>query len=237
MKILTAPQSGSQAGTTASRNRFGQYLRSRATPVQPRTPKQTFKRAAFTQASSSWRQLTAPERDAWNAYASQVQRSDSLGQSYTPTGHELYVGGAISTQDLASQSAAPAILPLYVLQVVGMTYTDPTPGPEALDVNIATTDANNQLIVETSGPLSPGVTSAAAVRQWVSLPDTAENQRNQLYSMNASPVPILAEYKFLFPSPTTGQIIWFRFKEVFVDPTNSSGVSNRLLQTFRLIIA
>lgn len=92
MKKLDVPQSGSQADTTASRNRFGQYNRTRASPVQPRTPRQVEVRALLTDASQAWRELTDATRAAWATYAASTPRTDSLGQTVFPTGHQAFVG-------------------------------------------------------------------------------------------------------------------------------------------------
>lgn len=235
MKILDVPQSGSVAGVTSSRNRFGQYRRSRAVPVQPRTPKQTSIRAAFTSAASLWRTLSDPQRTAWNDYAAQIVRNDSLGSSYSPTGAALFTGSS-ALDPISNISAPPTILPSWYLYVTGITYTDPTPGPEALEVAINTTDANNKVIIETSGPVSPGVTSAAAVRQWRSLPASALNLSANQFSMAANPIPMLSQYTSLFPSPSSGQTIWFRFNEVFFESGSNAGIKTRAAQTFRLIV-
>src|SRR5262245_36608206 len=97
MLILDVPQSGSVAGFTSSKNRFGQYRRTRAIPLQPRTPKQTRNRCLCSSGSSQWRSLSDAQRTAWNDYAQQILRSNGVGSSYTPTGASLFVGGSIIT--------------------------------------------------------------------------------------------------------------------------------------------
>ena len=100
MKYLGQPQSGSQAGTTASHNRAGQYLRNRRAPVSPtRTPKQSVARARFGSASALWQTLPAPLQNAWTAFAAAYPVVDSLGQSVTLTGQQYFVG--IQSQLLA----------------------------------------------------------------------------------------------------------------------------------------
>lgn len=93
MKYLGPPQSGSQAGTTASHNRAGQYFRNRRTPVTPtRTPKQGVLRAAFGSVSSAWQTLTSAAQAAWTGFAAGYPVVDSLGQSVVLTGHQYFVG-------------------------------------------------------------------------------------------------------------------------------------------------
>lgn len=235
MKILTDPRSGSYQGITSSRNRFGQYVRTRAIPVQPRTPKQTANRAFFVIGSSAWKTLSDAERQQWNDYAAQIERSDSLGSNYSPTGAELYTGSVIALQQ-TGQTVPPLSLPVFTFRMSEMTYTDPTPGPEALDVTVEQTDPNNEILIQTSGPVSPGITSAAAVRRWRSLPANANNMNAAQFSYASNPMHIITEYKLLFGSPLTGQVIFFRFTEVFNDGVTGAAVANRQKQTFRFVV-
>jgi hypothetical protein len=234
MKILDTPRSGSVAGVTASRNRFGQYYRTRAIPVQPRTPKQTANRGRLTAGSSAWRTLSDAQRTGWNDYADQVTRSGSLGSSYSPTGAQLYSGSSI--MNYGALTDPPDALPTYVLGITTMLYVDPTPGPEAFTVAIDATDAQNQFIIETSGPVSPGVTSAAGVRRWRSLPTNARNNDSHQFTMASASVPFLTNWKYLFPSPATGQSIWFRFREIAWPGSGLVPVTNRQFITFRYIV-
>lgn len=91
MKFLDVPRSGSYQGITSSRNRNGQYVRTRATPVQPRTAAQLSVRAHQSTNAAAWRTLTATQRDGWQSLGLQMTRSDSLGQSQNLTGFQAYV--------------------------------------------------------------------------------------------------------------------------------------------------
>ena len=91
MKILDKPQSGSYAGTTASRNRFGQYLRARAIPVNPATSSQGVVRARFSANSAAWRALTAGQRSGWAGVGLSMSRTDALGQTNTLQGNQAYI--------------------------------------------------------------------------------------------------------------------------------------------------
>lgn len=86
MKFLDVPQSGSVAGVTSSRNRFGQYRRTRATPVNPNTAAQSAMRSALGACASNWGGLDLAVRQAWAAWAAMHPQHDSLGQSVTLTG-------------------------------------------------------------------------------------------------------------------------------------------------------
>lgn len=88
--------SGSIAGNTFSRNRSGAYVRNRGIPVNPNTAGQQVVRGALGAAVSIWNNsLTVAEREAWNAYALTVTRTNALGVQYNPSGFQL-VAGAIA---------------------------------------------------------------------------------------------------------------------------------------------
>ena len=91
MKYLGPPQSGSQADTTASRNRFGQYYRNRAMPVNPATSKQTVARTSFGTIAAQWRTLSGSQRNAWEACAAEFPIVNSLGQTVTLTGMQQFI--------------------------------------------------------------------------------------------------------------------------------------------------
>jgi hypothetical protein len=91
MKILDVPQSGSLAGTTSSRNRFGQYRRTRAIPVNPNSSPQGTQRARLAAAAATWRTLTSAQRAGWNDLANGFTRTNSLGETYNMTGFMCYV--------------------------------------------------------------------------------------------------------------------------------------------------
>ena len=112
MKILDVPQSGSVAGTTSSRNSFGQYRRTRATPVNPATAFQQAVRSRLANNSQNWRDLTSIDRYGWAVLGSQVVRNDSLGQSYTLTGFQCYC--LVNNNNLAAGNAVVSTPPAHV---------------------------------------------------------------------------------------------------------------------------
>ncbi len=124
MKYLGAPQSGSQANTTASHNRAGQYYRNRRSPVQPvGTGRRAFIRSSFGNASTAWAGLSGANQAAWIAYANSHPITDALGQSITLTGHQMFV--AVATQLANVGAAAPTIPPVssVVVQQVPTVFT------------------------------------------------------------------------------------------------------------------
>jgi hypothetical protein len=125
MKILDVPQSGSLAGITSSRNRFGQYRRTRATPVNPNSTYQGTVRNRLSVNAAAWRDLTANQRAGWESLGSQMTRTDSLGQSYTLNGFQAYC--SVNNNNLAAGNSvvsdAPALVTPSGLLTATITLT------------------------------------------------------------------------------------------------------------------
>jgi len=84
--------SGSVGGSTYSRNRFGNYIRNRAIPVNPNTSFQAVVRNLMSQLVSSWTEsLTGAQRDSWDTYAANVPVTDKIGQQQFLTGQNHYI--------------------------------------------------------------------------------------------------------------------------------------------------
>lgn len=125
MKILDVPQSGSVAGVTSSRNRFGQYRRTRATPVNPSSVAQGTVRNRLAVNAAAWRDLTAVQQAGWESLGALMTRTDSLGQTYTLTGFQAYC--SVNNANLAAGnsvvSAAPALITPSGLLTATITLT------------------------------------------------------------------------------------------------------------------
>ena len=155
MKILDVPQSGSVAGQTSSRNRFGQYRRSRAIPVNPNTTAQQAARDDFSAASQAWRGLTQAQRDAWAAYAATRPRTNSLGQTIYLTGHQTFV--ALRSLMAAVGLALPTLPPAGASpELTTMAVTNVTATAFAATAMPTLVPAATAVQIQTSPPLSPG---------------------------------------------------------------------------------
>jgi len=197
MKILTAPQSGSQAGTTASRNRFGQYLRTRAIPVNTNTASQGVVRGRLAVNSAAWRALTSAQRAGWADLGLSMVRSDSLGQSYSLQGNQAY--GSVNNNRVATGlipvSDAPALSTPVSLLTVSITLT-----------------AASLSIAYTATPL----VAATYLHVYASPQRSAGRAYESDYRLikvsaaaQASPLVALTEYTAKFGVPVVGNKIFF----------------------------
>jgi len=84
--------SGSLAGNTFARNRYGNYVRAKTKPINPKTERQTEVRVAMTYLAERWAEtLTSDQRDAWGVYASEVAMNNKLGEAIHLSGFNHYM--------------------------------------------------------------------------------------------------------------------------------------------------
>lgn len=87
---------GSLGGMTASRNRYGAYVRNRTIPVDPRSALQIDIRNAMADQKAYWReQISAVDKAAWDVYAANTGWLNKLGKSVNLTGELEYLRQAI----------------------------------------------------------------------------------------------------------------------------------------------
>jgi hypothetical protein len=196
VKILDVPQSGSRASLTASHNRFGQYHRNRRTGTNPRSTRQGIVRAALSLASAAWRGLTDAQRDGWKSLGLMMERTDSLGTSYTLQPNQAYVSvnAANAAAGNAQVADAPALTTPTSLATVTITLT-------AVAFSIAYTatplPAGARLFVFASPQKSAGRSFANDLRLLFVSAAAA-----------ASPANVLAAYTAKFGVPVTGNRIF-----------------------------
>lgn len=107
--------SGSIAGNTYARNRYGAYARARTKPVNPNTSHQQRARNAIAQLSERWfSTVTAAERLAWGVYAANVVMMNKLGEPMHLSGfnHFIRSNAILLQQGFTLVDAAPVIFSL-----------------------------------------------------------------------------------------------------------------------------
>lgn len=196
MKYLGPTQSGSAAGDTFSRNRWGQYMRRRSAPVQPRTPAQLNQRARMTTNAAAWRGITDAQRAGWLDLGLMITRTDSLGQSYDLNGFAAFcsVNNNLLDAGDAALSDAPAIV---------------TPG-DLLTATITLTSVAFS-IAYTATPLAAGVRLFIRCSPQQSAGRKFNGDYRQVAvtaAAAASPANILAAYTAKFGAPVTGNRIF-----------------------------
>ncbi|MBA7650700.1 hypothetical protein ES703_58511 [subsurface metagenome] len=89
---LVSEVRGSIGGTTFTAGRFGNVVRQRRSPIHAPTVRRHEYKSLFASVIGQWSTvLDQPLRDAWDTLASNTDFVNSLGETYHPTGLNLYV--------------------------------------------------------------------------------------------------------------------------------------------------
>lgn len=83
---------GKLGGHVLAKNRSGNYMRTKVTPVNPQTTYQQAQRSALGTLSSGWSGLTESQRNQWDSAVVDFQKTDIFGDLKSPTGKNLYTG-------------------------------------------------------------------------------------------------------------------------------------------------
>jgi hypothetical protein len=78
-------------GSVLSKNRYGNYMRNKVTPVNPQTSFQTASRQLLASLSQGWAGLTDAQRQAWRDFAKTVPFTDIFGDQKFLDGKAMYV--------------------------------------------------------------------------------------------------------------------------------------------------
>ena len=199
--------SGKIAATVYTRNRGGNVIRNRRTPINRRSVKQSQRRQGLGNLASSWRGLTQVQRDSWNGATGNFPYQNSLGETKFLSGEQLFIqfnqnllliGSA--TIDTAPSAFAFATFTLSLAAAdtpsFAVTFT-PTP-----------LTADNNLAVYATPNLSPGIGSPNASKfRFIGFIAPAA----------ISPDDMLTDYQAVFGDPVAGQKIFLEARPISVD--------------------
>jgi hypothetical protein len=196
--------SGKIAATVYTRNRGGNVIRNRRTPINRRSVAQSVRRQGLGNISSAWRGLTQAQRDSWNGSSSTFPYQNALGETKYLSGSQLFVmfnqnllllGAATVTTAPASFSFATFTLGLAAADTptFSITFT-PTP----------LTAANNLAVFATQN-LSPGIDSPNASKfRFIGV----------IAAADTSPADLLSEYQAVHGNPVAGQKIFLEVRPI-----------------------
>ena len=159
---IIAAASGSVGGATFSRNRFGQYVRARAVPVNPNSNPQQVVRTIMNDLSSRWvENLTQVQRDAWELYAFNTPITSVIGQSIQLTGLNMYVRSNLARMQAGQTRLddAPTIFDVGGFSPV--LFDSATEAGQTVRIDITNTDSwaaedDSMMLVYISRPQNAG---------------------------------------------------------------------------------
>ncbi len=150
---------GSIAGQVHSRNTYGNYIRQKVSPVQPRTARQLEVRELFSTLSRRFSTiLTDEQQEAWRQAAASTPVRDVFGDSITLTGINLYnrLNSLRVLAGLPPLNWPPSVEEVEALEAFTANWD---PGDWVLSVDFAPdpVPTDRYLFIWATEPLNPGV--------------------------------------------------------------------------------
>lgn len=207
---------GKVAGTVFSKNRGGNYVRTKVTPVNPQSTAQTAQRNRLTTYAQNFRALGASAIAAWNTAVANFTNTDIFGDIKTPAGINLYTRLNMNL-DLAGQAAIttpPVPAGADPVVISGLT-SDQSSSLFTIASAAAAVPAGMTLIVEATPQLSPGKSFVKSEFRVI----------NTHAAAVTFPIADGAAYVAKFGVPVAGQKVFCRVKTINNTTGESSGYS------------
>ena len=206
-------------GSVFSKNRYGAYVRTKVTPVNPQSTAQQNVRNRLATNSQAWRGLSEAERQGWIAATANFPFTDIFGNVKFLSGNALYVSlnNNLTNTGFSAIATAPApvAIPALVLtslsaaaavQALSLVFT-PTPIP-----------ADFAVIVESTPNIGAGISFVKNQFRQISVLDAAAT----------SPADLLAAFQAVHGNAVAGQKIFIRAKMVST-ATGQAGIPVQIL--------
>jgi hypothetical protein len=199
-------------GSVMSKNRYGNYIRNKVTPVNPQTSYQLAQRSALASLSAGWRSLTQEQRDNWSNSAKDRPRTDIFGDAKILTGQALYVSANLNLQAagtaLIDTPGQLTDVPLMVISSINFEFETGVFAVAAFGISPTTVPAGFKLIVYCTPGVSAGVSFVKNRFRYLGV-----------FSPVTGVVDIFDEYVARFGSPNLGEKVFVRIALV----SNNSG--------------
>ncbi len=203
---------GKLGGQVFSKNRSGAYIRTKVTPSNARTTRQTFIRSLLASLSASWSGLTDSVRKGFNEAVADWATSDIFGDSRNPTGKTLFTKLNMNlgnTGQVLIASAPPkVIVPDFGNVDIGINL-----GATEIQIVSDNYPIGNVVQVSATPPLSKGTSFYKGKFRQIGVYPSAVQDPEATY----------AEYIAKFGVPKIGDNIAFELKRVM--PNGQAGVA------------
>jgi hypothetical protein len=215
---------GKLGGHVASKNRAGNYFRTKVTPVNPQTSSQSTVRNRLAGISAAWRALSAALRAAWNAAVGDFAKTDIFGDIKNPSGFNLYqrLNNNLITCGEAGISSPPLVTAVDAFASISLTAEDGTVAQSLSLVIDPAVEADHLVKVFATPPLSAGKSFVKSEYRLIEI----------LPNSQTTPVNLLASYQAKFGSTgSAGQKIFVKVVQV----EETSGLEGTPLSTSAIV--
>lgn len=144
---------GKVGGQVFSKNRSGAYVRTKVTPSNARTSRQSFIRAALSRISANWSALTDEQRKGFDGAVNDWKTTNVFGDATAPTGKTLYTKLNLnlvnSVQNEIENVPEKAEFPQVTIEDAAKSVTD-------FQVNLSGSTVGCKVVIAATPQLSQG---------------------------------------------------------------------------------
>lgn len=198
-------------GSVFSKNRYGGYVRTKVTPVNPQSTAQQNVRNRLSTNSQAWRGLSAADRQSWIDAAPSFPFTDIYGNIKILSGNALYVkfNNNLAQLGIAAISTAPTPVAIPQLQL-GALSAAAGAGTMTLAFTPTPVPADFELVIMATGNVGPGISFVKNRYRFIVAKDAAATSPADIAAAWAAVhgTMIAGEQIFVqcfFVSKTTGQ--------------------------------
>ena len=180
---------GKLGGQVFTKTRSGATVRTKVTPVNPKTSFQGSVRNAFANISRQWALLDPEDRNGWNAAVGEYAKTNVFGDTYLPSGKSLFqqINNNLSTAGASLVQTVPASRQTTLFD---FTEANVNSASGELDIIVfipAPIPASCRVVIEATANNSPGrYNFSGQYRQFAVVPGSAIPDPDVLYNMYVS---------------------------------------------------
>ena len=112
---------GKLGGHVFTKAKSGATIRTKVTPLNPKSSAQSEARSALGANSQAWRTLTETQRLAWNSAAQEVSKTNAFGDTYFPSGKNYFTA---VNNNLRNVGSLVILDPPALVEMPGLTSVD-----------------------------------------------------------------------------------------------------------------
>jgi len=177
---------GKLGGQVFTKTRSGATVRTKVTPVNPKTSFQGSVRNAFANISRQWALLDPEERNGWNTGVSDYAKTNVFGDTYLPSGKSLFqqINNNLSTAGASLVQTVPASRQTTLFDFTEADVNNTT-GDILLDIIIpAPIPTSCRVVIEATTSNSPGrYNFSGQYRQFAVVPGNAIPDPDVIYNL------------------------------------------------------
>ena len=153
---------GKVGGHVMSKNRAGAYMRTKVTPVNPRTSFQVIARQRLSTLSAAWASLGDPNRLAWNNAVDLWKSTNIFGDIKHPSGFNLFqrLNNNLAQIGVAQINTPP--LPAAIGAWPTFSFIPDNTGTMVVTFAPTPVPAGFAVLINGTAPCSPGIKNANA---------------------------------------------------------------------------